>query len=328
MKHARGWALVLLLGCAPLAMGQFFVLPSPVVGDYSRFGFGVSRHGRHSLFSAYFTGGSGYFSPYYGVPYYPVGVSRVTVVQVVPPPTVVVAPPADHGPARPGPEEVEPPEVKPMPGGFRPVRPPMPPPVPPPPKVPEVPPVKPPMKEKPKEPPPDKPKEPQPPRPPRPAADPGAESARQRELGQDAFAAGEYGRAAQRFRQAAQVNPNDALAYFLLAQAEFALGKYDAAVAAVEAGLRLDPDWPSAPFRPVTLYGDNVTDLPEHLSALEDALARHPDDAALLFLSAYELWLDGRRDAARPLFERAAAVAPDRSYSERFLLTRPEQPGL
>ena len=93
-------------------------------------------------------------------------------------------------------------------------------------------------------------------------------------------------------------------------------------------GMRLEPDWPLANFRPVTLYGDNVTDLPEHLRRLENALNRHPDDAVLLFLYAYELWFDGRQDEARPLFQRATAVAPDRSFSERFLLARPDQPTL
>jgi hypothetical protein len=333
MKRASGWAVLLLLAFAPLALAQFLVVPAPVAGV------GISRHGHHTSFSAYFTGGSGYYSGYYGSPYYPVGVSRVTVVQVVTtPPTVVVAPPPavlpDRGPARPGPEEVEPPVEKPMPadGGFRPVRPPAVPPIPPQPKVPPIPPVNPPPKGKQNPLPPDKPKEPppvpEPPRPPRPADDPRAESARQRQLGEDAFAAGEYGRAALRFRQAAHVNPNDARAFFLLAQAEVALGKYDAAVEAIQNGMRLDPDWPSAQFRPVGLYGDNVTDLPEHLQALEDALARHPDDPTLLFLTAYELWFDGRRDEARPLFERAAAVAPDRGFSERFLLAGPDQPAL
>ncbi len=328
MKCARGWAVVLLLGCAPLAAAQFLVVPAPVAAV------GVTRRGHHSSFSAFFTSGPGYYSPYYGYPYYPAGVSRVTVVQVVsPPPTVMVAPPAvaqaDRAPARPA-EEVVPPDAKPMPGdgGFRPVRPPM---VAPAPAVPPVPPVNPPPKEKPKPPVEEKPKEPpvpQPPRPPRPEADPRAESARQRQLGQDAFAAGEYGRAAQRFRQATRVNPTDSLAYFLLAQAEVALGKYDAAVAAIQDGMPLDPDWPSSPFRPVTLYGDNVTDLPEHLQALEDALTRHTDDPALLFLTAYVLWFDGRRDEARPLFERAAAVAADPSFGERFLLARPDRPAL
>jgi hypothetical protein len=342
MKYARGWPVLLaLLGCAPAASAQFVVLPSPYVGGYAAGGYGIgfSRYGRHTSVSAYLSGGTAYYSPYYGYPYYPIGVSRLTVMQVVTPPPVVVAPPPvvvvpapapapdiDVAPPRPRAERVEPPVEKapPADGGFRPVRPPGPP------KGPEAPPARPPApKEKPKEPEPKaKPNVPEPPRPPRPEADPRAEGARQIGLGRGAFAAGEYGRAAQRFRQAVHVNPNDALAYFLLAQAEVALGKYDQAVDAIQTGMKIEPDWPAAKFRPVQLYDGNVADLPEHLQALEDALTRHPDDAVLLFLYAYELWFDGRQEEARPLFQRAAAVAPDRSFSERFLLAWPDRPVL
>lgn len=346
MKYARGWPVLLaLLGCAPAARAQALLLPSPYLsGGYSLGGFGIgfSKHTRHTHFSAYLSGSSGYYSPLYaspyGYPYYPGGVSRVTVVQVYAPPPVLLGPPPGgldedrplRLPPRPRPEEVDPPEEKPPPGGaaggFRPVRPddrarqPVPPPVP---KPPDVPPVKPPPpKEKPKD------HVPEPPRPQQPEADPRAESARLSALGQDAFAVGEYGRAAQRFRQAVQANPRDARAHFLLAQAEVALGKYDEAVEAVYAGLRIDPDWPTAKFRPVQLYDGNVADLPEHLKRLEDALTRHPDDPVLLFLSAYQLWFDGRQEEARRLFQRAAAVAPDKSFSERFLLARPDKPAL
>jgi protein TonB len=341
MKYARGWPLLLaLLVGAPQAQAQVGFLPAPFAGEFSGggFGIGVSRHGRHGHLSAFISGGSGYYSSFYGYPCYPIGVSRVSVVQVVtpPPPLVVAAQPiivgVDRPPPRPRLEEIEPPQEKPREGGFRPVRPeergrqpaPMPP-VPPEPKPPEAPPAKPPAKEKEKPPPEEVPERP---RPLRPEADPRAESARLSALGQAAFAAGEYGRAAQRFRQAVHVNPNDARAFFLLAQAEFALGKYDEAVAAIQSGMRLEPDWPTQRFRPVTLYDDNVSDLPEHLQALEDALARLPDDPVLLFLYAYQLWFDGRQEEARPLFQRAAAVAPDKSFSERFLLARPDQPVL
>jgi len=334
MKYARGClALLALLGGVTAARAQF-IFPSP----YGGFGIGVSRHGRHAHVSAFLSGGYGYAPLYYDSPFYypPAGVSRVTVMQVYNPPTVVLAPPpappepapaAPRPPQRPPPEEVQPPMPKPpagdVAGGFRPVRP-------------EdrararepVPPAKP--APRPPEPPRDKPKEKPPalPRPPLPEPDPRAESARLTALGRAAFAAAEYGRAAQRFGQATRADPNDALAHFLLAQAEVALGKYDQAVEAIQAGMRLEPDWPNAPFRPVTLYDGNVADLPEHLRRLDEALAAHPDDPVLLFLDAYQLWFDGRQDEARELFQRAAAVAPDRSFSERFLLARPDKPAI
>jgi tetratricopeptide (TPR) repeat protein len=159
-----------------------------------------------------------------------------------------------------------------------------------------------------------------------PEADPQAEAARQITLGKEALAAGEYARAASRFRQAASSDPREPLALFLLAQAEFALGKYDEAFAAIEAGMKLKPDWPTADFRPLELYGARVQDFSEHLRRLEHALARYPEDAVLTFLYAYELWFDGRRDEAVPLLQRALDLAPGKTFIERFLRTRPAGP--
>jgi hypothetical protein len=332
MKYAREClALLALLGGVRAAPAQFF-FSAPYAGGFA---IGVSRHGRHGHLSAYLSGGYGYVSPYYDPSFYypPLGVSRVTVLQVYNPPTVVIAPPpvvrepdrpAPRPPQRPPPEEVQPPQPKPpgeAAGGFRPVRPddrarPPEPPAKPAPKPPEPP------KDKPKE------KPPQLSHPPLPENDPRAEGSRLTALGRTAFAAAEYGRAALRFGQATRANPDDAGAHFLLAQAEFALGKYDQAVEAIQAGMRLEPDWPTAAFRPVTLYDGNVADLPEHLRRLDEALAAHPDDPVLLFLYAYQLWFDGRQDEARPLFQWAAAVAPDKGFSERFLLARPDKPVL
>jgi len=327
MRYVRAWPVMLaLLGSAPAAQAQLIPFPAPYVS--SGYSVGFSTRGRHTRIAAYVSGGSGYYTASgFGYPYYPGSASRLTIVQVYnPPPLVIGAPPVGLPDQRPRPraEEVEPPDEKPLPGavagGFRPVRPQdraqARQPVPAAPKQPEAP------KEKPKE------AAPEMPRPPQPEADPKAESARLTVLGKDAFAAGEYGRAAQRFRQATRVDPTNARAQFLLAQAEVALGKYDQAVEAIQAGLQLEPAWPMAKFRPVMLYDGNVADWPAHLQRLEDALTRHPDDPVLLFLNAYELWFDGRQDEARALFQRAAAVAPDKSLSERFLLARPDKPAI
>jgi tetratricopeptide (TPR) repeat protein len=113
--------------------------------------------------------------------------------------------------------------------------------------------------------------------------------------------------------------PTDPLAHFLLAQARFALGKYQEAVAAIEAGMRLRSDWPLAPFHPRELYAANPAGFSEHLQRLAQALARYPEDPFLLFLYAHQLWFDGRRDEARPFFHRARTFASDPSFSKRFL---------
>ena len=151
-------------------------------------------------------------------------------------------------------------------------------------------------------------------------------AARQVRLGRASFEAGEYGRAAQRFREANRLRPGEALPYFLLAQSLIAQGKYHDALDATLAGMARRPDWPAERFRPVDLYGADVAEYPEHLLRLDAALKRHPEDAVLLFLNGYQVWFAGRREAAVPLFRQARdrlagkpGVEAFRAACERFL---------
>ncbi len=141
--------------------------------------------------------------------------------------------------------------------------------------------------------------------------------------GREAHAAKEYGRAIQRFRDAAKRTPDDAVPQFLLAQSLFAAGRYAEAVDAVHTGVRLRPDWPNARFPPRDLYGPNAAEFADHLRRLREALDLLPDDPVLLFLYGYELWLDGRHEEARPLFRRARPGAADPAVIDPFLAARP-----
>jgi tetratricopeptide (TPR) repeat protein len=156
-----------------------------------------------------------------------------------------------------------------------------------------------------------------------PKADPKAENVQQINLGREAFADREYGRAEQRFRQATAVFPAEPLGHFLLAQAQFALGKYQEAVGAIEAGMRRERDWPASAFRPRELYGANAGDFAEHFQHLRQALTKYPDDFFLLFLYAHQLWFDDHWEEARPFFQQARTKAADPRFSERFLQTLP-----
>ncbi len=137
--------------------------------------------------------------------------------------------------------------------------------------------------------------------------------------GRQAFANQEYGRAARLFRLAVDLDATDPMAWFLLAEAQFAVGKYREAVASIHAGLKLDRDWPRGKFRPRELYGANVKDYAGHRDELRDALKRQPADAVLLFLSAYQLWFDGQQDEARVLFARARRLVADPQPLDLFL---------
>ncbi len=189
------------------------------------------------------------------------------------------------------------------------------PPAQPPPQPPAQPPRQPPQ------PPPQPPKQPPPPRqPPAPEKKPVVdEYARQIELGKRAFAGRSYGKAAQHFRLAIQANPKMAEAQFLLVQAQFALGKYPDAVDAIDAGMALQPDWPTARFRPRDLYGANAIDCTEHLRQLDQIVQANPNDSLLLFLYAYQLWFDGRREEARVWFRKALPGSAKPDLIQRFL---------
>jgi hypothetical protein len=297
--------------------------PPPRSGTTAAIGFRSGEHRGSSVrvsvvFSSSFT--TGYYAPY---GYFPPYGNSVTVISLLPPPpppaVVVVGPPTPQeldllrdlnlAPRPPVDQPAEPPppgirRIGPNNRGAILAQPPMPPP-------------------------------PAPAPPPRAGAvavplpnpehreeNPKDEHARLVRLGKEAFAAQQYGRAAERFRRAL-IADDQATAHFLLAQAEFTLGKYFEAVDAIHAGLKLDPTWPSSSFRPQDLYAPGGDDFAEQMQRLQNALARHPDDPVLLFLYAYQLWFDGRRNEALPLFQRAAAVSPDKAAMERFLQAKP-----
>jgi hypothetical protein len=138
--------------------------------------------------------------------------------------------------------------------------------------------------------------------------------------GRAAFAEQEYGRAERFFQSATEFAPKDHLAFFLLAQAQFAVGKYKEAVVSIHSGLRLKPDWPDARFRVRPLYENNADDFTDQLRDLETVLLDNRNDPAVFFLYAYELWFDGRQEEARPIFRRALPRVTEPRFIEMFLL--------
>jgi hypothetical protein len=310
------WAAALVSAAliAPQLCAQGFIVsyPDPYYGLYGR----AHHHGHFGLSLG------GYYNPYYGPTGYSYVTNQVTVVITAPPPPVVPLPRFDLD--DPPPRDL-PPRGEQHFGGFRKVEPhgqraappeqPKPA-APPPPAVPIMPPAPPPTPPKPAPVPPAPPALPKPPAPP---DDPQAGSARLVLLGRTAFADLEYGRAAERFRQAAVLAPSQPLPQFLLAETLFALGKVHDAVDAIRAGMKLQPDWPDAPFHPLDLYGAHAADYADHLSALHDALTHRPGDPDLLFLDGYLRWFDGHRDEARARFQKALPAFADPAIIQRFL---------
>jgi len=328
MAGIRCCVAVLLLAALPSALpAQVIVAPPPVIGVPVLVpGLGFSYQGRHVAFSGYYGPGTLY-------PLFPYGVvqNRVSVQFIAP--TVVVAPrrvgalddydlsgvdldvvPASvlHGepPARrePPPREAMRPRA---PDRLDlPARPQ------PPPKKAELPA---PRKEEPA-------KKPEaPPKHPAddlwvPRAEPAAEARRLIELGIRAFRAEEYGVAGFRFRQATEAAPTASRAFFLLGQAEIALGNFREAVRALGEGLRLQPDWPAADFRPkAELYDGREDDWAAHRERVLTTHRRRPRDFDCLFLLGYLDWFGDRRREALDWFRAARPLLPDPTWVDLFL---------
>lgn len=138
-------------------------------------------------------------------------------------------------------------------------------------------------------------------------------------VGNDAFAQGDYAKAAKSYQQATDSAPLEPMGFFHLAQAQLAQGKFAEAGISIQRGLMLKPDWPDAPFDARSLYGETPGHFDRHLALLAELVAKNKNDDGLLFLLGYELWFDGKKDEARVLFKRAAALTLNPLHVERFL---------
>jgi Flp pilus assembly protein TadD len=161
---------------------------------------------------------------------------------------------------------------------------------------------------------------------PRPASaesDPKEECKRLLELGKAALVEQQAGRAVERFRQAIEQNAKDASAHFLLAQGLWTLGKFHQAADEIREGLRLQPDWPKTDWPIRQFHGTHDGDLNEAFETLHKALIQKPDDKDLLFLKAYILWFDGRRDDAVFTFVQARDAGADKAFVDLFSKAHP-----
>jgi hypothetical protein len=154
-----------------------------------------------------------------------------------------------------------------------------------------------------------------------------AEMQRLLRKGNESFAQGDYKLALGLYQQAVAAAPLEPTAYFHVAQAHLAQGKLAEASVAIERGLRLHVNWPNAPFQPRTLYRDLAGDYQRHLGTLAEEVGKNLNDEALLFLLAYQLWFDGKRDEAVVLFQRAGSLAHDTTLIDRFLKAARPAPG-
>jgi hypothetical protein len=151
----------------------------------------------------------------------------------------------------------------------------------------------------------------------RPDPDPRKEAQRLVQQGRAAFAAGEYGRAARLFAGAAEKDPDLPFPRYWQAQAEIAAGRYAEAFAALRLGLQRHPQ-AGAHFDPKEPYGSQPRKYADHLAALRRAVADQPQEPALTYLLAWQLWLAGEKAEARRWWERSQTLGGPADWSALF----------
>lgn len=132
------------------------------------------------------------------------------------------------------------------------------------------------------------------------------------------FKAGRYAEAADAFRQAMLLEPENAVPKFALAHALFALGDYGNAAFLIRRGMKILPDWPREGSSLHELYG-KPGDLKEHVLALRVYLDLHPDDLDARFLLGYVAFFTGDLDGAEAAFSAVLAANPASVEAQAFL---------
>jgi tetratricopeptide (TPR) repeat protein len=138
-------------------------------------------------------------------------------------------------------------------------------------------------------------------------------------LGRRAFWRGQYDQALAHWELALAENPDSGVIRLLLAQAYFALGKYDAAASAVQAAMHSLPqrDWGSVVRNYRNIYA-NIQDDTDQLRKLEAARTAQPDEVKLRFLLGYHFGFLGHPRQAVTELDKALALQPNDASAKQL----------
>jgi len=128
--------------------------------------------------------------------------------------------------------------------------------------------------------------------------------------GNAAFAAGRYDEARRSYARAVMTDARDGYAKMLYAWANFALGDYEVAAAAIRRALLTTSDLVENPLDLRTLYPDRAT-LDRQSDGLTRFLADHPDHREAQLVWGYLLYSIGQAEPAASMFNGLAGAEPN-----------------
>lgn len=137
-------------------------------------------------------------------------------------------------------------------------------------------------------------------------------------LGVERFRARDYHAAAEAFRRAAPLDPDNGLPRFGHSFAQFALGDYEGAAWSLRRGLDLLPDWASS-GQDLGAWYETPIDLEDHLQALRSHCRLRPDDHEAKALLGYIAFVTGDTGLARASFQDVQTARADDPLPAHFL---------
>ncbi len=137
--------------------------------------------------------------------------------------------------------------------------------------------------------------------------------------GKQAFRAGQYQLALRHWQHALVDSPNNGGVELLLAQALFALGKYDDAAKAIQAAMQMLPEneWDKVVTNYVRVYA-NIQNYKDQLKALENARNAKPDEPAMRFVLGYHFGYLGYPKHAVVELDKALDLQPQDQGSQQL----------
>lgn len=117
-------------------------------------------------------------------------------------------------------------------------------------------------------------------------------------------------KAAQRYTQAIQADPDDAKPYSRLAQVAFARGRYSEAADRLREAQAAQPGWMILADDVQGLFGEPA-EFAAEVNKLESHLQANPDDRDAWLVLGAELYLSGRTRRAADVFLRLTDRQPD-----------------
>lgn len=132
------------------------------------------------------------------------------------------------------------------------------------------------------------------------------------------FQAGDYGRAAAQFAEAANRYHTAPIPRLALGHAFFAMGRFAEASRSLQDGIHLSPSWSQSGIDLRGFFSDPAV-FDSALDDLARAILKRPKDRELLFLLAYCRYFSGHPLQARKMFRQLLDMAPDHEAARTFV---------